>query len=148
MMDDINRSVELIYSALSYFLGNGEAVVDVADAGGSLRFVTSAGTIGAVSPTPRGWDIEVGSEVVYTIEGELYDIIRHDLNGDLIELYEQIRSIDEDSLKFRSRRYFEIVRGSAEKLILDMRLPLSGHAVVGGFEVFYTGKHRLKLCLN
>lgn len=115
----------------------------------TVSFMTSRGDSGYMGPNYTGnWDIWIGDEVVYEVEGDLYEIIQHQKDENLIELYEYIRGIDSAALKFKSKRFLEVVQTATENVILNYTLPLQGQVKIGDQEVIYKNKKKIKINLN
>jgi hypothetical protein len=137
--------LRLIHSALTHFVGGMISSIDE-----NFRFETIDGGLGRVAANRSGdYDVYIGDELVYTIEGEFFDIINYDEKKDqLIELYERMCALKPETLKYMTRVFYYKVRTSMEDIILNMNLPLEGQAVIGNYQVFYSPDHKLKVNLN
>lgn len=137
--------LRLIHSALTHFAGCMIRAVD-----DNLGFETAEGLLGFAQRNANGdYDIYIGDELVYTVEGAFFDILNYDQNKtELIELYENMLMIEPESLKYMTRTFYYRVKFSMENIILDMNLPLEGSARIGNYQVFYTPEHKFKLNLN
>jgi hypothetical protein len=142
-------NIQLLHSAVTHFIG--EPVVDLSRFDESVVFITGSGTTGFMEPNFEGnWDIWIGDEVVYEMERELFDILdftRTD-DGGLIEFYNYIKDFDPNSMKYKSRTFFEIIRSSVENIILNHDIPITGNCVIGSVFVHYGKDKKFKINLN
>lgn len=144
----VQNSNSFLIVALQLFLG--ESVIGAEKhEDETVSFVTMRGDSGFMGPNFTGnWDIWIGDEVVYEVESDLYEIIQHQKDENLIELYEYIKSIDPDGLKYKSKRFLEVVTTATENVILNFTLPLNGQVTIGDQEVIYKNKKKIKINLN
>jgi hypothetical protein len=136
----------MLKTAIEMFLG--ERLVLIED-GDDVSFVTATGHEGVVAPNFVGnLDIWVGEEVVYEVEIELAPILDHSDDYQLFDLYDYIRSIDRGLLKYKSQVFLDVVGRSVENILLNMNLPLEGHAVIGCNEVICVNSQKFLISLN
>ena len=134
--------------ALQLFLGEGVEIAEKHE-DETVSFITSRGDAGFMGPNFTGnWDIWIGEEVVYEVESDLYEIIQHQKDENLIQLYDYIRNIDRSNLKYKSKRFLEVVQMATENVILNFTLPLKGQVKIGEQEVIYKNNKRIKINLN
>lgn len=134
--------------ALQLFLG--ELILDVCkNEDETVTFVTAAGSFGFMGPNYLGnWDIWIGEEIVYEIEQDLYEIIQHEKDENIIALYGYIRNVEPAQLKYKSKKFLEVVQMATENLILNYTLPLKGQVKIGYQEVIYKNGKKAKIQLN
>jgi hypothetical protein len=140
------EDLRLVHSALTHFVG--EMVSSLNDS--NLEFETASGAHGAIEKRSDGtYEIFVGPELVYKVEGAFFDICNYDKNDiDMITLYRRLKNIDPETLQFRSQSLYRVVQTSMENIILGMELPICGDIRIRNYHVFYHADHRLKVNLN
>lgn len=144
----VQQGNNFIAVALQLFLG--ETIVDTAKhEDDSVFFVTYSGDSGVMIPNHQGnLDIWIGEEVVYEIESDLYEVIHHKKDENLIELYDYIRTINSDQLKYKSRKFLKVVQLATENVLLNHTLPLTGQVMINTQEVIYKNNKKIKINLN
>lgn len=145
-MKRVSEDFRLVHSALTHFAG--EMVINMSD--DTMEFETVHGDTGVVAQNDNFYDIYVGSELVYRVESDFFEICNYNpLDCDIIGLYRRLQAIDPMGLQYRSRTFYRVVKESVENLILDMQLPLvQGDVRIKNYHVFYTPENRVKINLN
>jgi len=143
MMD--NKS--MFKTAIELFLG--EPLVEMVQDEDAIGFMTITGSTGSmeINTFSGNWDIWIGEEVVYEVEPELVPLMNHKNDRELFDLYEYAKNLDCD-LKYKSRRFKDIVQNSIEKLLINGNLPLKGRSTIGTYEVIYTDTRKFLISLN
>jgi len=143
MMDTKN----MFKTAIELFLG--EPLVEMVQDEEAIGFMTITGNTGSmeINDFSGNWDIWIGEEVVYEVEPELVPLMSHTNDRQLFDLYEYAKSLDCD-LKYKSRRFLDIVQNSIEKLLINGNLPLTGRSTIGTLEVIYTEQRKFLISLN
>jgi hypothetical protein len=134
-------------TAIELFLG--EPLIEMVQDEDAIGFMTITGNTGSmeINDYSGNWDIWIGEEVVYEVESELVPLMSHTNDRQLFDLYEYAKSLDCD-LKYKSRRFVDIVQNSIEKLLINGNLPLTGRSTIGHFEVIYTETRKFLISLN
>jgi len=135
-------------TAIELFLG--EPLIEMYQDNDIIDFITITGNAGSMEENSfsGNWDIWIGDEVVYEVEQELVPLMDHTNDRQLFDLYEYVKNISEQELKYKSRRFLTIVQGSIEKLIINGNLPLTGSVTIGPYEVTYTNNRKFLISLN
>lgn len=146
----MNNNINMFKTAIELFLG--EPLLDVVQDENeeAIGFLTRTGAAGSmeINTYSGNWDIWIGEEVVYEVEQELAPLLRHTNDKEMFDLYAYAKSIDAEMLKYKSRRFLNIVQQSIEKLLINGHLPLVGTTVIGSYEVIYTNNRKFLISLN
>ena len=148
----INKdNLQLIHSALTAFVG--EPIVEASSGEDDvLYFVTIIGNEGRMEKNivSGNWDIYIGEEVVYEMEDEIVRVMDQEEKGiNLIKIYNYMRyDINWKNLKFKSRKFLQIVFSAIEKQIVLGNLPLNGSIVIEANWIVYTKGMKFNIILN
>jgi len=142
----INSNKSMFKTAIEMFLGEGVIGINQGDV---IEFMTVNGSVGSLGSNAEGdMELLIHDEVVYVIEKEMLPLLDHKNDQKLFDLYEYVKSMDVDALKYRSKNFRMVVLNGIEKVLLSLSLPLDGQAVIGDTEVFYMGERRFAIGLN
>jgi len=139
------KDLTLTHSAITTFIG--EPVVELNRFDNSIVFVTASGNTGFVEPNDftGDWNVWVGEELVYEIEGPLFEVLEYEDKGRrLVEMYNYMKTIDPETMKFRSKSFFEIVKSTVEKTLLEGYVPIDGETVIGSTELHFIDPNKAK----
>ena len=148
----INKdNLQLIHSALTAFVG--EPIIEASSGEDDvLYFVTYNGNEGRMEKNivTGNWDIYIGDEVVYEMEDEIVHVMDQEEKGiNLIKIYNYMRyDINWKNLKFKSRKFMQIVFSAIEKQIVFGNFPLQGSIVIDENWIVYTKGMKFNIILN
>lgn len=151
-MMKINKdNLQLIHSALTAFVG--EPIIEASSGEDDvLYFVTYNGNEGRMEKNivTGNWDIYIGDEVVYEMEDEIVHVMDQEEKGiNLIKIYNYMRyDINWKNLKFKSRKFMQIVFSAIEKQIVFGNFPLQGSIVIDENWIVYTKGMKFNIILN
>lgn len=145
----VQQGNNFLIIALQLFLGEPVAVAEKHDDDDVVSFMTERGSMGSMEPNAFGnWDIWIGEEIVYEVEFELGMVILGQKDENLIDLYDSMKEIDQDTLKYKSKRAYEVIQTAVENVILNYSLPLVGQVQIREQEVIYKNSKKVKINLN
>ncbi len=139
-MNENPEKDNLLNSALSVFIDDYVYQVNKSEYGEEMAFVTAMGQEGFVEPSWNGnYNIWVQEELVYEVEGELFDLIKAYSNKgkmQIVNFYEKISKMNPKYLKERSQAFITIMLYQLEKILLHPDIPIEKSLRVGTHEVF------------
>lgn len=138
-----------LYPVLQHYTGC--KISSISSEGGSFCFKTFLGERGLLVENLEGdWTITIGDEIVYKIEGEIFNIlVKPDKKSSLEDYIEMLNDlIKSPDISYRSRLLLINIFGFLEGYILNSDFLPKKSVRVGPFFIFNLKGNKIINCLN
>lgn len=122
---DLHNNIKLIHSALTHF-SNEQVLIANYETDFYITFETVNGKPGFVeyNTDDLTWDLFLNGDLIYKIEGEIFDVIEYNEGGDILDLVEFIDSIEVEDYQLDSIDYLNLVKDVLMRLIEESTQPI------------------------